>query len=576
MINLLSLSKFFSFIFLFAFSIFNLGITEDSVDIWKKKENKNLENEKNENSTDSGSLIIIDDSQIDENIIDEEEVELESSIVGLFDPEENNLSLSMWAPSDGNEIKQAIKRINKIQLSKFSEDLLFNILFTNSFPPQKNLSADEFLDLKINWLIKNERVEDLENLLKTNTQVGKKPKALKFLVEEYLSSADVGSACEKIRFINKDLQNTYLEKFNIYCLVYEDRNAEAQLMLDLLKERNFKDPFFEDKINFLLGFKKTTSKKIVDNDLFNFYLCQITNKDFNYVPNEKSNKYIWRYLAAANLIQIEEFEDEGVISNYENAAAKGTFDKKEIFNIYKKISFNINQLLIAEEIYKTLPPFKSRALIYQKILLSDDVEKKLYLSFLLKELFDSQKLLIVYSEELSDILKGIDPLDIPESYNKLVEEHISELKNIKNIKFDNETIHKSKIIKYFLEEDYNVKKTEKDIKNVYKKIRRNKKYFISIKDIIVFESLLNDGFNLPESLNIDELSNKLTMPEGLVNLTKQRQVGLVMLKIVEIIGQDNIEDLDPDTLYFIVKILNNLQLKKIRNNILSKTLPNRV
>jgi len=576
MINLLSLSKFFSFIFLFAFSIFNLGITEDSVDIWKKKENKNLENEKNENSTDSGSLIIIDDSQIDENIIDEEEVELESSIVGLFDPEENNLSLSMWAPSDGNEIKQAIKRINKIQLSKFSEDLLFNILFTNSFPPQKNLSADEFLDLKINWLIKNERVEDLENLLKTNTQVGKKPKALKFLVEEYLSSADVGSACEKIRFINKDLQNTYLEKFNIYCLVYEDRNAEAQLMLDLLKERNFKDPFFEDKINFLLGFKKTTSKKIVDNDLFNFYLCQITNKDFNYVPNEKSNKYIWRYLAAANLIQIEEFEDEGVISNYENAAAKGTFDKKEIFNIYKKISFNINQLLIAEEIYKTLPPFKSRALIYQKILLSDDVEKKLYLSFLLKELFDSQKLLIVYSEELSDILKGIDPLDIPESYNKLVEEHISELKNIKNIKFDNETIHKSKIIKYFLEEDYNVKKTEKDIKNVYKKIRRNKKYFISIKDIIVFESLLNDGFNLPESLNIDELSNKITMPEGLVNLTKQRQVGLVMLKIVEIIGQDNIEDLDPDTLYFIVKILNNLQLKKIRNNILSKTLPNRV
>ena len=576
MINLLSLSKFFSFIFLFVFSVFNLGITEDSVDIWKKKENKNLENEKNENSTDSGSLILIDDSQIDENIIDEEEVELESSIVGLFDPEENNLSLSMWAPSDGNEIKKAIKRINKIQLSKFSEDLLFKILFTNSFPPQKNLSADEFLDLKINWLIKNERVEDLENLLKTNTQVGKKPKALKFLVEEYLSSADVGSACEKIRFINKDLQNTYLEKFNIYCLVYEDRNAEAQLMLDLLKERNFKDPFFEDKINFLLGFKKTTSKKIVDNDLFNFYLCQITNKDFNYVPNEKSNKYIWRYLAAANLIQIEEFEDEGVISNYENAAAKGTFDKKEIFNIYKKISFNINQLLIAEEIYKTLPPFKSRALIYQKILLSDDVEKKLYLTFLLKELFDSQKLLIVYSEELSDILKSIDPLDIPESYSKLVEEHTREFKNIKNIKFDNETIHKSKIIKYFLEEDYNVKKTEKDIKNVYKKIRRNKKYFISIKDIIVFESLLNDGFNLPESLNIDELSNKLTMPEGLVNLTKQREVGLVMLKIVEIIGQDNIEDLDPDTLYFIVKILNNLQLKKIRNNILSKTLPNRV
>ena len=108
MINLLSLSKLFSFILLFSFSIFNLGIAEDSVDIWKKKENKNLENNKNENSIDSKSLILIDNSDVDENLINEEEVELKSSIVGLFDPEENNLSLSMWAPSDGEEIKKVI------------------------------------------------------------------------------------------------------------------------------------------------------------------------------------------------------------------------------------------------------------------------------------------------------------------------------------------------------------------------------------------------------------------------------------------------------------------------------------
>ena len=72
------------------------------------------------------------------------------------------------------------------------------------------------------------------------------------------------------------------------------------------------------------------------------------------------------------------------------------------------------------------------------------------------------------------------------------------------------------------------------------------------------------------------MSSKLTMPQGLEDLTNQNQVGLVMLKIVEIIGEDDIEDLDPETLYFIIKILNNLKLKKIRNSVLNMTLPSRV
>ena len=49
-----------------------------------------------------------------------------------------------------------------------------------------------------------------------------------------------------------------------------------------------------------------------------------------------------------------------------------------------------------------------------------------------------------------------------------------------------------------------------------------------------------------------------------------------MLKIVEIIGEDKVRDLDPETVYFLNKILNELNLIKIRNNILSEVLPVRV
>ena len=59
------------------------------------------------------------------------------------------------------------------------------------------------------------------------------------------------------------------------------------------------------------------------------------------------------------------------------------------------------------------------------------------------------------------------------------------------------------------------------------------------------------------------------------DLASQNQIGLVMLKIVEIIGEDNVNNLDPETIYFLTKILNELKLKKIRNIILSEALPAR-
>ena len=300
------------------------------------------------------------------------------------------------------DIKKVLKRINKLKLSKLSEDLLFQILFTNAYSPKINLNSEEFLKIKINWLIEKNRIQDLEVLLKKNKEVGKSSKAIKFLIDEYLSSTDIKSACEKINFIDRELQNLYLEKFTIYCLIHNDRKDEAQLIFDLIKERNIKDKFFEDKINFLLGITDSTEQKILDNNLFNFYLSHATNDNIQYEPNDTTDKYIWRYLSSANLIQIDKFENEDVISTFEKAAAKNAFGNDEIFKIYLKMDFNFNQLVNAKEIYKNLPSYKARALIYQSILLTDNVEKKINLSFLLKDLFTKDELLDVYIEELAN------------------------------------------------------------------------------------------------------------------------------------------------------------------------------
>jgi len=577
MINLSHLNKLTLFTFFINILIFNLTISFAAVDIWEKKENDQSSQINNEKEIKIEQPTLSEDSNKISIEIDENEImDSNKSIIGIFDPEENNFNLNMWSQSDGNEIKKILKRIDKLKLSKLSEDLLYQILFTNSYPPKENLNSEEFLEIKINWLIKKKRIKDLETLLKNNPEAGQNTKAVKFLINEYLSSADIKSACEKINFLDPTVQNNYLEKFTIYCLINNDRKEEAQLVFDLLKERGFKDNFFESKINFLLGIAELSNdKKILDNNLLNFYLSHITSDNFEYEPNDKTNKYIWKYLSSANLIQVDNLENENIILTYEQAAAQNSFEKDEIFKIYLKMHFNFQQLVNAQEIYKNLPNYKARALIYQAILLSDSIEKKIDLAFLLKDLFKEDKIFNVYTEELSNILKSIDTEKIPEYYVELIEQNLNK-NSVTKIKFDNDILHRSKIIKHFLDNGEKISRTEKDFKSVYKKIKKNKKYFISIKDIVVLESLAADGISLPEDLDYTALSTQLTVPENLTDLVTQNQVGLVMLKIVEIIGEDDIRDLDPETIYFLNKILNKLNLKKIRNNILSEALPIRV
>ena len=579
MISLSHLNKLTAFVICLVILTFNSAFGEDEpADIWGKQEDQKKQSNEKDNQKD----FTIESSTLSDDVtkavikIDEDQIEERgSSIIGIFDPEENNFNLNMWSQTDGEDIKKILKRIDKLKLSKLSEDLLFQVLFTNAYSPKKNLSDEEFLKIKIDWLIKKKRIKDLETLLKNNPETGHNSKAVKFLINEHLSSADIKSACDKINFIDRKVQNTYLEKFRIYCLVNNDLKDEAQLTFDLLKESGLNDEFFEDKINFLLEITDKSTSKILDNNLLNFYLSHITSDNFQYEPSDKTDKYIWRYLSSVNLIQIHNFEDEDIIFTYEQAASENSFENDEIFKIYLKINFNFNQLINAEEIYKTLSNSKARALIYQSMIISDSNEKKIKLAFLLKDLFIKDKLFDVYAEELSNILKSIDPDEIPKGYAKLIEQNLSGNLTTK-VKFDNDILHRSKVIKHFLNNNEELSITEKDFKSVYKKIKKNKKYFISIKDIVVLESLVADGISLPEDLDYTALSSQLTVPKNLENLASQNQLGLVMLKIVEIIGEDDVSDLDPETVYFLNRILNELDLKKIRNNILSEALPIKV
>ncbi len=566
------------FIYLIILSSFSFSKAEEEVDIWKKDALKDKKETVQQQEKIESPLI--NKNTITTNSIIQEQtkqVEKESSLYGIWDPDTYNFELSMWSNTDGKNIQKTIARINKLNLSETAENIFLNTIFSYAYAP-KNISDKDFLDIKINWLIRNKKDNLIEEFLKKNNDFPNKNKIIQYLVDRNISEANIKIGCEKVNFIGKDIKDPYLEKFKIYCLIFNNKKSQAQLLHDILKEQKQSDKFFDNAINYLLGLAENKNKKIKDDNLLNFYLSSVTFPNFKYEPSNKTNKSIWEYMNAANLIAIDDINDKNKIKNLEDAANNNQIDKTQIFKIYKQIPFDLNTLINAQNLYQSLDGIESRALIYQKYLLSDNLQTQLDLLFLLKDLFKKENMSNIYSKFLSNELKKFNEKEIPKEYTNVVERNIISNETLKQrkIKFDDKVLHRSKLIRYFYEKDYPLKKTQKELEGIHKKIKRNRNYFYSAKDIAVLESLENDGLKIPKEIDHKKLSENYNIPDNLIDLVENDQKGFLALKIVEIIGEDEVNNLDPETIYFITNLLNKLDLKQIRNEILGSALPLRI
>ena len=110
-----------------------------------------------------------------------------------------------------------------------------------------------------------------------------------------------------------------------------------------------------------------------------------------------------------------------------------------------------------------------------------------------------------------------------------------------------------------------------------KKIKRDKTYFFSTKDAILVETLKSDGVKVSDKYkNLYKVSNEEMMPTDMQILINNKDMGTAMLRIVQVIGQDQLKDIDPGTMFFIISTLNQLNIDPLRNKILLKILPLKV
>tara|TARA_Y100000590_G_scaffold306621_1_gene346042 strand:+ start:173 stop:1936 length:1764 start_codon:yes stop_codon:yes gene_type:complete len=583
--KLLNKKNYILFLFLIFFGV---SSANEPVDIWNIDKSKIENNQENENDSkvsneiNDESISIYDLNNNKKNddqsiVLQENNIEDKISLFGLYDPDQNNLTIDMWKNSEGKEIKKIINKVFLKNLSKDATELLEIALLTNSNTPEINITREEFYNFQKNFLIKKNDFNLIKLFLEKNKNFIGRDDLINYYANHYLAESNVEKSCEIFNFVDS-VSDDYTSKLKIYCLVNSNEIEKALLIFDLKKEMGLNDSFFEKKLFKIIGFVNETDNQISDKNLLELHLSHRTVENFNYIPNENTSKDIWKYLSSTNLLEKVEninLEDIEKINLFEKATHEQKYDEEELFKLYTRFQFSFNQLLTAKDNYKTLDKSSQRALIYQKMLLTNKISERLNLARLLKKLFKDDNLENAFYLELSKVLNEIDSSKITSDFTSFYETNlINEVTEIKKINFNNKVIHQSKLLNYFIDKK-DVSKMEKETNDILKSILKDKKYVITTNDEILLESLKYDGIKISKKFT-DRYESKVNIPPDLQVKINNRDLGLILLRFVEIIGEDQLDELGSETLNFILITLNQLDLDTIRNKIILKTLPIRV
>ena len=212
--------------------------------------------------------------------------------------------------------------------------------------------------------------------------------------------------------------------------------------------------------------------------------------------------------------------------------------------------------------------------MYQRFLLTDNLENKLSLLSKLNNSFENSNFKKSFDDELSKLLKKMDKKEIPLKFSDFYQINLITEENRKNkIKFNNEVFHQSKVLNYFLNKQ-SLPKTQKLTDNLLSKMKKDKNYSFNFKDVILLQSLRSDGIQIDQ---IDELSQyKSDLNSEYDKMIENKESGMILLKLVEIIGEKELNELNSESLNFIIEVMNRTKLISLRNELLLEILPLKV
>ena len=587
MISLLKLSK--RIIFLFLILSIPSQVWSEPKDIWKQSQEITIkENKKQENEI----PIINSNKDLPQTVFDKEKLNLsvnqisqsgaisdQEVIFGLFEPEETKINLNFWSNINDDIYERVLKSLlntNRKSLVEVSEKILFSKSNIGVFEDK----GKKHLDFVSNWLINNQKMELIDQVINQNKMINKNSKLLKFLFTHYLSVGQIDKACGYTKLMTIDVQSLDLEKYKIFCLIHNKKIKQAQSQFELTRETSSLDNFFIEKINYLTGISEK-KEDINFNNVFYSHLTLITNDNFDlkydyFSKSKELRNYFFKSNIANKLLDdalkntsSDKKKDlNDLVIFLERSVNEDLYPYEKILEIYKKYNFSFEQLFKVQDAVKNLKRPESHAILYQAMLLAQKPEIKLKILSDFKD-----KLIINGLEKIAEPIYFLETEKIysanPNLSDPKIAEQISNFKisqDAKNNNFNNNYLFSSEL-KQLLNKKLSKKDRKKTLKLIddFDKKIKEKKYVLNNKDIALINILEKEKIDLPKSMTSVIYDKEVYIPNEIFNSLEKKLNDEAVLKTLLFIGDLN----ETKTNYTrdilaIIKIFDNMNLENLK------------
>ena len=555
-------------------------------DIWqqsksiKPSENKNLEIEnKNElppinlNQSNKTELQI---SSINQSALDNENKEV---VFGIYDPKLTNINIDFWKPIPSEVFNNFSSEIFKNEYSVSTSKLINRIFFSKTNLSHLDDKGLAYLNFVSSYLAKTKDSKLIDAVIDQNNLLLNNEKLLDFLVNNYFTSYQIDKACKYAVNMGAEIKNFELQKFKIFCLVKNKENKKALANLELMRESGFKDDFFIQKINYLLGMLLARQGEENTDTLLNIHLSSLANPDFNpsftvFKNDASKTKYFFNspFISKSPIFNNKQDsltdEDFELIRFLEEGSNIESFPLEKLYALYKKIVFKIDDLLVPNEAFSKYHPVKGRALLYQSILLTRDQQQRLKLIELIKDNYNKNNLAKLGNKVYFSFISSIDKKYLS---NEIIQ---TIFENSQNSKQNSGKVLNN--VKYFYQSDVVTLLFDKKINQNQKKslekfasLLDSKKYQASEKDIVLATLLAEQKTNLPSGLKKITNTDEIYIPNKIYDMIERKEYSKATLELVLLTQklQDS-KDYARDFL-IIIKILDRLNFSLIKQEFIN-------
>ena len=592
MISLLKLSKRILILSIFVSSS-SLVLSEPK-DIWKQsqeitiKENQNKKIENSENNLNKDlPQTTFDKEKLNlsvNEISQSEEINDQELIFGLYEPEDTKINLNFWSDVDKNLYSRVFETLlnkEKNSLVAVSEKVLFSKSNINVFEDK----GERHLSFIADWLINNQKMKLIDQVIDQNKIINKNAKLLKFLFTHYLSLGQIDKACSYTKLMTVDVQSIDLEKYKIFCLINNKKIKQAQSQLELTRETSSLDNFFVGKVNFLTGISDQKSDINFDN-VFYTHLTLITNDSLelkynNFSKSKELRNYFFKSNLANKLLDDamkdtspdKKKELNDLVIFLERSVNEDLYPYEKILDIYKKYNFSFNQLFQVEDAVKNLRRPESHAILYQAMLLAQkpDIKLKILNNF-------KDKLTVNGLEKIAEPVYYLELEKIYSTNPDLIDQKIVE--KIKNFKISEENKDKSFNNNYFFSSEIkkllDKKLTKKDKKKILNLLRdfdkkiKEKSYKLTNKDIALINILNVQKIDLPKSMSDVIYNKEIYIPNEIFNSIEKKLNDEAILKTLLFIADlDETKNNYTRDILAIIKIFDNINLDSLKTTFIN-------